>query len=148
MSDKNDRARAALAPLRERERPPALLISIVLALAVAGAVVAGVLTSTDLSRRGGSVPGGLFLATVLVVLAANMWRRRYWAVLSFEGLLAFQVLIACLALVLAHTLIAAAGCLAAVALGGLLFYKLVRVMARIQAGERAGGNERAASRLR
>lgn len=138
MSDRNDQARAALLPLGEGERPPALLVSIVLALAVAGAVLAGVLTSKELTRQGGSVPGGLFLATVFVVLAANMWRRRYWAVLGFEGLLAFQVVIACLALLLARTLIAAAGCVAAIAIGGVLFYKLVRVMGRIQAGERAG----------
>jgi hypothetical protein len=68
----------------------------------------------------------------------NMFRLRYWAVLGFEGLLAFQVLIACLALILARTLVAAGGCLIAIAIGGVLFWKLVRVMGRIQATERAG----------
>lgn len=100
-------------------------------------MIAGVLTSHDLSKQGGSVPGGIFLAAVLLLLAVNMLRMRYWAVLGFEGLLAFQVLIASLALILARTLLAAGACLAAIAIGGVLFWKLVRVMGRIQATERS-----------
>ena len=66
-----------------------------------------------------------------------MYRRRYWAVLGFEALLAFQILV---------DLARARGrldarwprrlCLLAIGLGGWLFWKLVRVMGRIQAGER------------
>jgi hypothetical protein len=73
---------------------------------------------------------------VLVALARGMYRRRYWAVLGFEALLAFQILVTSLALVVASTLAAAAGCVVSVALSGWLFWKLVRVMTRIQAGER------------
>jgi hypothetical protein len=135
---RDELARAELTPLAPGERPPALLVSIALAAILAIAVIAGVLSSHDLSKQGGSVPGGAFLAAVLLLLAVNMFRLRYWAVLGFEGLLAFQVLIACLALILARTLPAAAGCLVAIAIGGVLFWKLVRVMGRIQAGERAG----------
>jgi hypothetical protein len=134
MSERDDRARAALSPLAPGERPPALLTAIVVAVLVAASVLAGVLSSHDLARHGGSVPGGVFLAAVLLLLAFNMFRRRYWAVLGFEGLLAFQVLIASLALILARTLLAAVACVAAISLGGLLFWKLVRVMGRIQAG--------------
>lgn len=137
MSERDEQARAALTPLAQGERPAPLLISVALAGLLAAAVVAGVLTSHRLSRHGGSVPGGVFLAVVLVALAVNMYRRRYWAVLGFEGLLAFQVLIASLALILARTLLAAGACVAAIALGGLLFWKLVRVMGRIQATDLA-----------
>jgi hypothetical protein len=66
-----------------------------------------------------------------------MWNRRYWAVLGFEALLAFQILVTSLALVIATTILAAALCLLSIGLGGWLFWKLVRVMGRIQAGERA-----------
>jgi hypothetical protein len=132
---RNDLARAALTPLAPGERPVALLVCVALAIVLALAVIAGVLTSHDLSKQGGSVPGGIFLAAVLLLLAVNMLRLRYWAVLGFEGLLAFQVLIACLALILARTLLAAGACLAAIAIGGVLFWKLVRVMGRIQATE-------------
>jgi hypothetical protein len=65
-----------------------------------------------------------------------MYARRYWAVLGFEALLAFQILVTSLALVVASTILAAATCLVSVGLGGWLFWKLVRVMGRIQAGER------------
>jgi hypothetical protein len=71
-----------------------------------------------------------------------MYRRRYLAVLGFEALLAFQILVTSLALVVASTLAAAGVCLLSVGLGGWLFWKLVRVMGRIQAGEhrdREGG---------
>jgi hypothetical protein len=132
---RDDLARAALAPLAPGERPAALLVSVAVAIVLALAVIAGVLTSHDLSKQGGSVPGGIFLAAVLLLLALNMLRMRYWAVLGFEGLLAFQVLIASLALILARTLLAAGACLVAIAIGGVLFWKLVRVMGRIQATE-------------
>ena len=128
-----------MTPLAPAERPPALLVSVAVAAVAAAGVLAGVLSSHDLSRHGGSVPGGAFLAAVLLLLAVNMFRRRYWAVLGFEALLAFQVLIASLALVLARTLLAAGVCLAAIVLGGLLFWKLIRVMGRIQAGGHARG---------
>jgi hypothetical protein len=68
-----------------------------------------------------------------------MYRRRYWSVLGFEALLAFQIIVTSLALVVASTIIAAVICLLSVGLGGWLFWKLVRVMGRIQAGERGTG---------
>lgn len=143
---RDDLARAELTPLAPGERPPALLVCVGVAILLAVAVIVGVLTSHDLSKQGGSVPGGAFLAAVLVVLAVNMFRLRYWAVLGFEGLLAFQVMIACLALVLARTLPAAGGCVAVIAIGGVLFWKLIRVMGRIQAGERGSMQRGSAGR--
>ena len=43
----------------------------------------------------------------------GMYRRRYWAVLGFEGLLAFQIIVTSLALVVAATIPAAALCTSA-----------------------------------
>ncbi len=102
---------------------------------LAVAVLVGGLTIHDLSSRGGSLPGAIFLAVILALLALGMYRRRYLAVLGFEALLAFQIIVTSLALVVASTLAAAGGCLLAIGLGGWLFWKLVRVMGRIQAGE-------------
>jgi hypothetical protein len=133
---RDEQARAALAPLAENERPAALLVAVAVAGLLAVGVVVGVLSIHDLRRHGGSVPGGVFLAVVLVALAWGMYRRRYWAVLGFEGLLAFQIIVTSLALVVASTILAAAVCLLIVLLGGWLFWKLVRVMGRMQAGER------------
>jgi hypothetical protein len=131
-----EQARAALVPLADDERPAALLAAIGVCTVLAVAVLVGGLSIHDLAKHGGSLPGAIFLGAILAVLALGMYRRRYLAVLGFEALLAFQIIVTSLALVVAETLVAAAGCLLAIGLGGWLFWKLVRVMGRIQAGER------------
>jgi len=128
--------RAELKPLGEDERPTALLVAVGVAGVLAVTVILGALTIHGLGHHGGSLPGGVFLACVLAVLALGMYRRRYWAVLSFEALLAFQIIVTSLALVVASTLLAAAVCLVSIVLAGWLFWKLVRVMGRIQAQDR------------
>jgi hypothetical protein len=133
---RDEQARAALAPLGAGERPAALLVAVVVCVLLALGVVVGALTVHDLSRRGGSAPGAAFLAVILALLAHGMYRRRYWAVLGFEALLAFQILVTSLALVVASTILAAVLCALSIGLAGWLFWKLVRVMGRIQAGER------------
>jgi hypothetical protein len=135
-SQRDELARAALSPLGEREWPTSLRIAIAVCLLLAAGVIAGAASIHDLSRHGGSLPGAALLAVVFVLLAQGMCRRRYWAVLSFEALLAFQIIVTSLALVVASTLLAAAVCLLSVVLGGWLFWKLVRVMGRLQAGAR------------
>jgi len=134
-----EREPVALAPLAEGERPPALRVAVVVCSLLAAGVIVGALSVHDLARRGGSLPGAIFLAAMLAGLARGMHSRRYWAVLGFEALLAFQILVTSLALVVASTLPAAAACLLSIGLGGWLFWKLVRVMGRIQAGERRDG---------
>ncbi len=133
---REEQARAALQPLAEHERPRALLVAIAVCAVLAVAVLIGALTVHDLSSKGGSLPGAIFLAVILALLAQGMYRRRYFAVLGFEALLAFQILVTSLALIVASTLLAAAVCLVGIGLGGWLFWKLVRVMGRIQTGER------------
>ena len=103
---------------------------------LAVAILVGALTIHNLASRGGSLPGAIFLAAVFVALAHGMYHRRYGAVLGFEALLAFQIIVTSLALVVASTLKAAALCLLAIGLGGWLFWKLVGVMSRIQAPRR------------
>ena len=136
MSSRDEQARAELTPLGPEERPPALMVAIVVCGLLAVGVIVSALSVHDLSRHGGSLPGAALLAVVLVMLAVGMARRRYWAVLGFEALLAFQILVTALALTVASTLAAAVECVLALGLGGWLFWKLVRVMGRIQAGER------------
>ncbi len=135
-AERDELARAALSPLGELEWPTSLRIAIAVCLVLAAGVIAGAASVHDLSKHGGSLPGAALLAAVLVLLAQGMYRRRYWAVLGFEALLAFQIIVTSLALVVASTLLAAAVCLLSVLLGGWLFWKLIRVMGRVQAGER------------
>jgi hypothetical protein len=126
----------ALQPLGVRERPAPLLVAVAVALVLALAVCVSLATVHDLARHGGSLPGGLLLTGVLLLLAWGMYERRYWAVLGFEALLAFQIIVTSLALIVAETLLAAGLCALSIGLAGWLFWKLVRVMGRIQAGER------------
>lgn len=136
MAGADERARAALRPLGERERPRALLAAVGLAVVLAVAVAVGAFTLHDLGRHGGSRPAGVFIAAVLLLLAHGMYRRRYWAVLGFQALLAFQAIVTSLALAVAETWLAAGLCVLSIAVSGVLFWKLVRVMGRIQATER------------
>ena len=135
-SERDALVRAELEPLGENERPPALLVAVVLSVVLAVGVLVGGLTVHDLSKHGGSLPGAAFLSAIFVLLAVGMYRRRYLAVLGFEALVAFQVIVTSLALIVASTLLAAAICLLSIGLGGWLFWKLIRVMGRIQVGER------------
>ena len=128
-------ARAALEPLGPDERPPALLVAVAVAALLAVAILVGGLTIHDLSSHGGSLPGAIFLSGILAALALGMYRRRYLAVLGFEALLALQIILSSLALIIAASLLAAGEYVVALVLGGWLFWKLVRVMGRIQAGE-------------
>jgi hypothetical protein len=132
-------ARAALQPLGPQERPMPLLVAVAVAVILALAILVSVATVHDLSSHGGSLPGGIFLAAVLLALAWGMYGRRYGAVLGFEALLAFQIIVTSLALIVAETWFAAGLCVISIGLAGWLFWKLVRVMGRIQAGEHAIG---------
>jgi hypothetical protein len=136
MSSRDEKARAALEPLGPGERPPALVVAVAVCGVLAVGVIVGALSVHDLSRHGGSLPGAILIALVLSGLGVGMAQRRYWAVLGFEALLAFQLIVTALALTVASTLAAAGECVLAIGLGGWLFWKLVRVMGRIQASER------------
>ena len=127
-----------LEPLEPGERPPALLVAVAVCAVVGVAVLVGGLTVHDLSRHGGSLPGAIFLAAVLALLGLGMYRRRYLAVLGFQALLTFQIIATSLALLIASSILTAVVCLVAIVLGGWLFWKLIRIMGRIQAGERQG----------
>ncbi len=71
-------------------------------------------------------------AVLMFICAAGMWKMRYWAVLGFQALLAIVILTFALLLVRANSVVAIVVSLAVVGLGGFLFYRLVRVLSRIQ----------------
>jgi hypothetical protein len=124
--------RAQLQPLAPGERPVPLRVATVFSAVLAVAVLIGATTQHDLRSQGGSLIGGVFIAGVLALLSSGMFNRRYWAVLSFEALLAFQIIVSCLALIVVGSILVAAVLLIIVGLAGWLFWKLVRVMGRIE----------------
>ena len=133
---RDEAARAQLEPLAPGERPVPLVVAAVVAALLAVAVIVGATTVHDLSSRGGSIPGAVVLAGVLAAASWGMWHRRYGAVLGFEALLAFQMVVTSLALLVAQTIPAAVGCTVSVLLSGWLFWKLIRVLGRIDVTRR------------
>ena len=83
-----------------------------------------------------SAGGAIGFAALMLVAAWGMWNLRYWAVLGFQALLAVTIVIAALSLAVASNLTAVALCLAIIGPGGWLFWKLVRVLARLQMPQR------------
>jgi hypothetical protein len=69
---------------------------------------------------------------VMLVCAVGMWRLRYWAVLGFMALLALVVIAFSFVLVSATDVLRGVIALAVMAGGGALFWKLIRVLSRMQ----------------
>jgi hypothetical protein len=75
----------------------------------------------------------------MLICAWGMWQLRYWAVLGFQAILVFVILIFSLLLLRANNLLAVVAGLVVVGGGGYLFYKLVRVLSRLAMPTRPGG---------
>jgi hypothetical protein len=126
--------RASLTPLAPGERPWPLKVAVVVAL-VLGVANLILFIAGAKPHVGGQKPHLteiLVFSGLMLMCAAGMWALRYWAVLGFQTLLAIGVLGFCLALVRVSSLIWAVVCVIVIAAGGYLFYKLVRVLSRLQ----------------
>jgi hypothetical protein len=132
----NEAARAELQALRPGERPPALIAGVVVAAALGIANVALYAAGVDVRGKAPSATGAISFAVLMLVAAWGMWNLRYWAVLGFQALLAVTIIIAALSLAVASNLTAVALCVAIIGPGSWLFWKLVRVLARLQMPQR------------
>ncbi len=123
--------RAGLEPLAPGEYPVALRVAIALGALLGLINLVGYLAGARVSghRLG---PGILSFSLVMGLAVLGMARRRYGAVLAFQAFVALIVLYFCLLLIVASNIAALLLCLAVIGLGSWLFWKLVRVMARMQ----------------
>lgn len=143
---KNQAERERLEPLAPDERPTvvtvAAVISTVLALGTVLAYALGVEVGEfdNLGNETGASTPSVFttLASVLVltVMAYGLWRARYWAVLGFQTILVLVIIVAVLGLVQVTEVVRALGFTAVLAIACLLFYRMIKAMARIQMPER------------
>ncbi len=124
--------RAGLTPIGAGDRPRTIVaasaVAALLGLANLVAYAAGV-------KIGGRHPaaGGIIVFFVLMMACAiGMWRLWYGAVLGFMALLAIIATIFALLLIEASNLLGLVVALAVVLGAGYLFFKLVRVLSRIQ----------------
>lgn len=131
---RNAAVRATLTPLAPGERPIPLVLSAVIA-AVLVAINLVLLVANIRPKVSGqhtSAASEIVYVLVMTACAYGLWRARYWAVLGFMVILLITVLIACLALIRASSLLGVFVPLVVVAGGGYLFYKLIRTLSRVQ----------------
>jgi hypothetical protein len=126
--------RAALTPLAPGERPWSLRIATLLAALSGGVQLVLFVLGVKLKVAGTHAKAGstIVFGLIMFVCAAGLWMLRYWAVLGFMALLGITVLYFCLALIKASSLIGFAIGIVGALGSGFLFYKLVRVLSRIQ----------------
>jgi hypothetical protein len=130
--ERDDAIRAKLEPFAPGERPLVVTISAIVCALIAVANLGLYLAGWDVQGQEPKLPSTLALCAVLLAAAAGMWRMRYWAVLGFEMLLGIVMVYGALSLLVASNVQGALLAVAVVALSGLLFWKLIRVMARIK----------------
>ena len=131
----NAATRAELEPLGPGERPPALVVATAVALLMAVAnLVAAAAGATPDAKNAASYT--VVTTALLLGAAAGMWRARYWGVLGFEAILGFQIIVLALALIRVEKWWVGLIVVGVIALLGWLFWKLVRVMARLQLPQR------------
>lgn len=131
---KNAAVRARLTPYDPGERPWPITVGAL--LAGANGLAQLILFALGVKLKvAGTRPQAfsvILFAVLMFVCAGGMWKMRYWAVLGFQALLAIVVLTFALLLIRASNALGAVIAVAVVGLGGFLFYKLVRVLSRIQ----------------
>jgi len=132
---RNEQARAALEPLAPGERPAwvtvAAIVALVLAVGNLVAFAAGV-------KINGTRPavGPVFGQAVLMGFVAwGTWNARYWAVLLMEAILALLIVVVTVLALRASTALDIVIVVAILVPACLLFYKLVKAMARMQMPE-------------
>jgi hypothetical protein len=134
---KNQAVRDTLEPLEPGERPLAVTIaSIVAALLSIGNLAVYVLSDHGANAdRGKEIFQTLVICAVLAVASVGMWRAKYWAVLGFQTILGLQIIVLSLSILRAANALAAMLFLTIILLSAVLFWYLVRAMARIQMPE-------------
>jgi hypothetical protein len=134
--ERNAEVRAQLAPLEPGERPRPLVFAAVVAALLGTANLVALVAGVEVQGEQPSTLGVLLFCAVMYMAAFGLWTARYWAVLGFEVLLGLIVLVFSLFLLRASNVLAVVVCVPIIAIAGWLFWKLVRVMGRIQTPQR------------
>lgn len=136
---KNEKVRESLEPLKEGERPAVVTVGAVFALIVAfvlwGSAIYALITGTEVNGEKVNIAQWAFLAAIFTAMGWGMWTARYWAVLGFQMMLVLLMLAAIAGLVVAGTLVQLVSTTILLIGLALLFYFMVKAMARIQMPE-------------
>jgi hypothetical protein len=137
--ERNQAAREALQPLREGERPRAVTVGAIASTLMAAVVSVSavlVLVGVEVDNDQPDAFPVLAMALVLAAMAYGLWRARYWAVLGFQTLLLLLILTSAGGLVLASSVLQGAGTALLLLGAGVLFWFMVKAMARVQMPQR------------
>jgi hypothetical protein len=129
---KNAEVRAALRPLTPGERPWIIVVSSLVAAALALANLIAWVAGDKINGKHPAASGILIFTAVLLVCAVGLWRLWYGAVLGFMALMAIIAVLFTLYLIEASNILGAVVAVLVVGVCGFLFFKLVRVLSRIQ----------------
>jgi peptidoglycan/LPS O-acetylase OafA/YrhL len=134
---RNQAVRESLVPLEEGERPPVVTFAAILAALVALSIVITFAAGVKVNGSTPKVSTVAAPALIMGVLAWGMWRARYWAVVAFQVVLVFLIFCAVYGLmVIATSLGEFAVTLGLLVVSSVLFWLMVKAMARIQMPER------------
>lgn len=135
---KDQAVRDSLEPLAPGERPGAVTVAAIVAgLMSIGNLLAFLLSKGALHAEGSRVFQALFGCGILAAASIGMWKAKYWAVLGFQTILGLQIIILSLSLLKVNDAFVAILFLAIIVASAVLFWFLVRAMARIQMPEAA-----------
>jgi hypothetical protein len=134
-------ARAALAPLAPGERPKAITVGAALAVLMGGANLSAFAAGAKIGGKQPAAGGVIVFAALMFACAIGLWRLWYGAVLAFMALLAIIAMLFALLLIEASNLLGFLVPPVVIAGAGYLFYKLVRVLGRIQMPSHPGGSQ-------
>jgi hypothetical protein len=124
--------RAGLTPLGPGERPGAIVAGAIISLLVGLGQLVAFLAGLKIHGKAPAAGGTVLLSLLLIVCAIGMWRLWYGAVLGFMALLAIVATLFSLLLIEASNVLGLVVAIVVVAGCGYLFFKLVRVLSRIQ----------------
>lgn len=127
---KNQATREALEPLKPGERPGILVATVVWILVIAAVMVYNAVASNGLSN--GSRVGNGVMVLLILVAAFGTWRLEYWAILGTQTLLALTLVSLVLAAMVVTNLWLVLLAVVGALVSGYFFYKMVKVMARVQ----------------
>lgn len=130
--ERNAAARARLVPLAAGERPWPITVSAALAAAAGAGNLIAFLAGAKIAGKRPDPGEILVFSGLMLAFAYGLWRLRYWAVLCFMGLLAVVATLFCLLLTEASNLLGFIVPPFIIVGSGYLFWKLVRVLSRIQ----------------
>jgi hypothetical protein len=130
--ERNAEIRERLEPFAAGERPGVLTLASAVAALLAATNLGAYLIGVEVDGEKPPVVTVLLFCGVLFAAAVGMWQMRYWAVLGFQTLLGLILVVFFLLLLTAGNVLAVVVAIVVEVFAGWLFWKLVRVMARLQ----------------